>query len=214
MAKIDTKSKGIDQFIIYRSISFLPAFNFYEGVLKTNDYRYLLKLDSYDTLPDVSIDFGDIWGKKMDEVEAYKGGGQFNRFNSEKVAILKLRLKFDILKNSILILCARNDKEEQDRVINLGYKFNDAEYQESINVLKSKLSALGQNIQFKQHNFEAQFKQDNTTAFDYFKEVSNIEQYKKIAINPLTLTVRQYLVYQNELKDYIKSQSYGRRSDK
>jgi hypothetical protein len=45
---------------IYKSIEFLPIYNFYK-IMDTNDLRYLLVLDNYFELPEYNEDLTNIW---------------------------------------------------------------------------------------------------------------------------------------------------------
>ena len=180
----------------------MPLARFFD-ILNTNDYRYLLKLDDYDNLPDIKMDLSEVW---IDIYEDYLIKSE----NAEYKYQLELRKSIDLLiiqheqiRYALWVSGLKYDKNIlnflKSKGINIDYT-NIKSFERG----KSKLKSLEYKIKFKKKELEKKTS-DKKTNITFEQIIDDIEKYKGHQIDIEKTTVLQFITYINGLKKHAQN---------
>ena len=175
----------------YKSIDFLPLFNFFK-VIETNDYRYLLKLNDYEVLPKTNHDLKLVW---LDIQTQYSKADDSNyqiiNFTQSK-GLQQMQINYLVLWNLYNLMIVAPDKKDTLKLKKLaGYEnltFKDIE---------KKLKSLRNKIELKKKDYE----QKETKQVDFYLILDQISDIKQRTIDPFKTTVRQYIAIRKNIKN-------------
>jgi len=175
----------------YKSIDFLPLFNFFK-VIETGDYRYLLKLKDYEILPKTKHDLKLVW---LDIQAQYSKADDSNyqiiNFTQSK-SMQKLQIDFLMIWNLYNLMVVAPDKKETLKLKKLAGLEN-----ESLKGIEKKLKGLRNKIEIKKKDLE----KEESKPIDYCEIIDQIEDIKGRAIDPFKTTVRQYIAIRKNIKN-------------
>ena len=175
----------------YKSIDFLPLFNFFK-VIETSDYRYLLKLKDYEILPKTKHDLKLVW---LDIQTQYSKADDSNyqiiNFTQSK-SMQKLQIDFLMIWNLYNLMVVAPDKKETLKLKKLAGLEN-----ESLKGIEKKLKGLRNKIEIKKKDLE----KEESKPIDYCEIIDQIEDIKGRSIDPFKTTVRQYIAIRKNIKN-------------
>ena len=175
----------------YKSIDFLPLFNFFK-VIETSDYRYLLKLKDYEILPKTKHDLKLVW---LDIQTQYSKADDSNyqiiNFTQSK-SMQKLQIDFLMIWNLYNLMVVAPDNKETLKLKKLAGLEN-----ESLKGIEKKLKGLRNKIEIKKKDLE----KEESKPIDYCEIIDQIEDIKGRAIDPFKTTVRQYIAIRKNIKN-------------
>jgi len=175
----------------YKSIDFLPLFNFFK-VIETGDYRYLLKLKDYEILPKTKHDLKLVW---LDIQTQYSKADDSNyqiiNFTQSK-SMQKLQIDFLMIWNLYNLMVVAPDNKETLKLKKLAGLEN-----ESLKGIEKKLKGLRNKIEIKKKDLE----KEESKPIDYCEIIDQIEDIKGRAIDPFKTTVRQYIAIRKNIKN-------------
>ena len=175
----------------YKSIDFLPLFNFFK-VIETGDYRYLLKLKDYEILPKTKHDLKLVW---LDIQTQYSKADDSNyqiiNFTQSK-SMQKLQIDFLMIWNLYNLMVVAPDNKETLKLKKLAGLEN-----ESLKGIEKKLKGLRNKIEIKKKDLE----KEESKPIDYCEIIDQIEDIKGRSIDPFKTTVRQYIAIRKNIKN-------------
>ena len=200
----NTQKKLNKNYKYYKSIDYLPLFNFFM-VHKKNDLRYILKLEEYETLPD-NIDLKELEKPWEDILIQYQEEEDSNastiKFIQAKT-IFNLESEYLVLWNIYnLLTTIPENKEIRQIKKEAGLEGKDAEW------IKKKLKALNNQILIKRKDIEKDEPKNKT--FDFYRIIDEIESFKGYQINMHKTTVSQYIAIKKNIK---AKQANGRQNN-
>ena len=195
----------------YHSIDFLPVGCFYK-VLETGDYRYLLKLDDYDELPECSLNLDEVWESIVKEYLDYSKGKN-KRVETAFIMeceVVRLKAKFLWLNTKLgLIGVDVDNREEHIREFN--EEFDEKLEYTDTDDLKRKLQAFSKRTgliktewKILEKKLERVVEKDNDKEFKFEDIVDNIETYKKFYLDIWKISVTRWLAIIENYKEYVK----------
>ena len=190
------------KFNYYKSIDYLPIFNFFK-IIETEDKRYLIKLDDYELLPDkVDLDvLNKLWIDIQTEYsEAEDNNSSIIQFTSAK-GVCKLELEYLVLWNMYNLMIA--DVEGNSAKSMLEYAGLE---DKNLKWIEKRLKALTNKINLKRKSIKEETPENNK--FDFWRIIDEIEDIKGRAIDITKTTVRQYIAIKQNIK------SNGKRQDR
>jgi hypothetical protein len=135
----------------YKSSDYLLAWNFFQ-ILKTNDYRLLLKLKDYERLPKIYFDLSKSWTNINNEFLQKTDNQQWSvqLLISEHIERLRCDL-FKIQSMCIYLLSGgvKHKKEYEQHLVSFGCKFRDDYEQSIVNFLRSSKAGIEKKIELK-----------------------------------------------------------------
>lgn len=175
----------------YKSIDFLPLYNFFK-VIETKDYRYLLKLKDYETLPETKHELESVW---LDIQTQYSKADDSNyqiiNFTQSK-GLQKLQVEYLMYWNLYnLMIIAPDRKETKEMIKRAGLK------DETVKTIEKKLKALKNRIEIKKKDFETK----ESKPIDFYQIIDELSDIKHRTINPFETTVRQYIAIRKNIKN-------------
>lgn len=182
-------------FKYYKSIDFLVLFNFFK-IIETNDYRYLLKLSDYETLPDISNKLErKLKGVWLDIQNQYSKADDSNyqviNFTQSK-SLQKMQMEYLMLWDlHTLMTIDTEGKEIKKRLKQAGLE------KATIKTLEKKLKSLRNNIKIKCKDLE---KKETTKPIDYNQIIDEIEDIKGRSLDIMKVTVKQYIAIRKNIK--------------
>jgi len=183
----------------YKSIEFCPFWNFFKCI-ETEDYRYILKLDNYEDLPNTlntySKEFGELSYQYQDASDTIKS--QLNRRKVQNTQ--EIRLKMLILTNCITLLSITTDKNAIDFITYHYPKTKDMTGNKMLEYLISQFKGLKTLYNNKVSELE-RGKSDNVK-IDMYEILNALEQYKGYNINPHELTVKKFIALRNNFEKW------------
>ncbi|MCP4987236.1 MAG: hypothetical protein GY928_14655 [Colwellia sp.] len=191
-----SQNKKID---FYKSLDFVKVWNYYK-VEETGDFRYLLKLDDYDTLPDFKCDelesvYSDL-KLEVAQVAIDKDRKSEIVFDKQRKC-QELKNQYDIIQ--LIINCLLLDKD--DKYIKLlsdyGYKINESkDYYEELERITKASGSIITKIGRLEYDINDLTKvgaksSNKTTIWD---ELESIGSYLKEDIDPFKMSMTMYLI--------------------
>lgn len=189
---------------VYSSINFLPVWNFYQ-VIETQDTRYLLKLKDYEVLPETDYRPDHVWSSICEQYFKECVGTKYFQYRTFRTKILELRNKFLLLSNAIYALSVVKDEQMVELIRGLGYRFDDSSddaYKNSLISLSQQLKGLKKAIELKEKEYETQFTNKEKQG-DLYDIVGALEQWKQFKIDVFSLTVKQFINYQEKYSEEV-----------
>lgn len=191
------KSKSTYRY--FRSIDFLPIFNFFK-VTETGDKRFLLKIEDHELLPEIEdIEF---LNKAWDEIELQYGKAEDNngaviQFVIAK-GIHKIELEYLVLwdLHNLMIIdeVGINAKECLEKA---GYKGRDMKW------IEKRIKILTNKIKLKRKDISDNNPEEKES--DWTLIIDKIEDIKGRNIDVHKITVRQYLSMVKNIKNTKKT---------
>ena len=185
------------------------AWLFFEA-LKTNDYRYMVILDDYTELPEVSESkkawlksvFDDIFDVYLESEDsrAYK-----QRLTTMR-RILRLKNNYDIIQNCISILWHQYSEQAHRTIEGLGYKFDVTRYYQSLTEISKRSKNIITQIEIAEK--EVNKKPGKSMSFDEINDI--IEEVRKYSIDFYKLTLKEWIIKKNRT---IKKIKHGSKSN-
>lgn len=194
------KSEGSLKYNYYRSIDFLPLFNFFKTI-ESEDLRYLLKIDDYELMPEVDLkELGEAWININNEYEQTEDSNStIIQFTTAK-SIHNMELEYLMLWNIYNLMSIAPDHEETKEVLNY------ANLNMTVKQIEKKLKALKNRISLKRIDIK---KDESIVKPDYFQIIDKIEDVKGRAIDLNKTTVRQYIAIKKNLKNGKRQNKAG-----
>jgi hypothetical protein len=205
---------------IYRSIDSLPLFNFIK-INETDDLRYLIILDYYDILPDISVE-DDIWQDILLQVSELNVGDIAKNYIASLKYLLLRRSQLNIITDCIFILNyeVRSDIieiiEKNIRVYKPDFCFkmsNKIEYYDSLRACNKQVEAAAALINMKTSEFNSKYKAKGSSKINYYNILTNMQQYFNRTIDPKSISTRMFFSMLTYMNSEIKKQKVrnGRR---
>lgn len=180
----------------YKSLDFIPMFNFYK-VEETGDLRYLLKLDDYEQLPEVDTKpLKLIWEQMGYE---YKDISTRESRKSEILddlqrEILLLEERYNLIQLCISSLAVEKDDEVVMVLADLKYKINPKrDYSLELNRIKRLSKQLLTSANLKRSELEDMSKATGKKSSIY-ATIEAVERHRKITIDEKTTPMAKWLV--------------------
>jgi hypothetical protein len=200
----------------YHSIQFLPVDNFIL-VIRNKDLRYLLKLEDYEYLPEISEqeqnELQSIW-ETIEEEYAKEDRQQKNIIELEvSKTITDLQNQYMIFNSYVFL--AGFKPEFVEKLGELGYRIDKTK--SPIEALENLSKQVGgqilTRIRIKQAELERYQKVSEQSA--EFEDVLDVvEKYKGHYLNTKELTVKRWISIKNNFIKHAKEQENARRSNK
>lgn len=175
----------------YKSIDFLPMWNYYKA-LETEDLRYLLKDIDYEELPECNDDLTGIWSDINLELYQYsisKNQRAKNNFNKQK-KINELKYEYELIHKYIQYLANYDDDEIIDKLSTLGYKIDkDKNIVDELVRIKKKSQNLVSKINFAELQINNVQSSNDT---DHYSELNAIRRHTGLPIDEKKVSIREY----------------------
>jgi hypothetical protein len=188
------------KFNYYKSIDYLPIFNFFK-IIETDDKRYLIKLDDYELLPDeVDLDvLNKLWIDIQDEYsKAEDNNSAIIQFTTAK-GVCKLEIEYLVLWNIHNLMVAENNGPNTKECLKrAGLEDKNLKW------IEKRLKALNNKIKLKRETIKEQAPENKK--FDFWRIIDEIEDIKGRAIDITKTTVRQYIAIKQNIKRNGKRQ--------
>lgn len=189
------------KFNYYRSIDYLPIFNFFK-IIETDDKRYLIKLRDYELLPD-KVDL-NVLNKLWDDIESeYSKAEDSNsaiiQFTSAK-GVCKMELEYLVLWNMHNLMTADIEGKSSKAML----KYAGLE-DKSLKWIEKRLKILNNKIQLKRKLVKEE--NPETRKFDYWSILDEINDIKGYRLDPTKVTVREYIAIKQNIKRNGKRQN-------
>jgi hypothetical protein len=167
---------------------------------KTEDLRYLLKLEDYEILPDnIALEpLKKAWEQIIIEYqEAEDNNSGIIKFVQGK-SILKLELDYLILWNIYNLMVTIPDSKDIEQLKkDAGIEGKELEW------IEKQLKILGNKLRIKRKTLSNENKKDDN--FDFLQLIDEIESIKGYEINIYKVTVRKYIAIKKNIKAKIKN---------
>lgn len=199
---LNMSKKSKNNYRYYKSIDFLPIFNFFK-VIETDDLRFLLKIEDYEILPDDADikELSKAWESISNEYsKAENSNSSVIHFTTIK-SLHKLELEFLMLWDLMnLIIIDENGFNSKECLIKAGLQGKDLKW------IEKRIKALTNKINLKQAKIKEDYPQNKKD--DWVKVLDKIEDIKGRKIDKYQTTVREYLATIENIK------SDGKRQDR
>jgi len=216
--------KSIYDLILYRwhkrkyktfeSLEFISVWNFFK-VIETNDLRYIFKLKTYSSLPNIKYTPINEWLKLQDDYSKSLADKSLYLYQIARNELYHLRVNYFILTYAIPVLFTKENIEIIELIRKRGYKFNYSNEQEYLDIimnLRSQCIGLGKKIEFKSSEIEEKYKSKEVNKVDIYKVIGILETYKGRKIDIFTTSMKEFVTIQNGYKEWAKAQEEnGRR---
>lgn len=163
---------------------------------KTEDLRYLLKLEDYEILPenDYLEALQKIWSDILQEYsESEDSNTSIIQFSTNK-KVLNFELEYLVLWNLYNLMCTVPDSQE---VLTLK---KEAGYSDkNIKWIEKRLKILNNLIRINRKDIKE--KQPENVDFDFYRIIDEIEDIKGRNLDIHKTTVRQYIAIKKNIKE-------------
>jgi len=184
--------------IIYKSIDYLPIYNYIK--ITEGNLKYLYKLDNYEIDIEITEELTDTLELIEQQVEKATNSNNSQLIRLKLLRILRIKKIKQTLENCTFLLAIKNDDEVIDILKSLNYSFNKDNRQKEIERLVGEAKNLQQTIDDIEGNI-IEKDLSKVEEFNLFKMISIIENFKQISIDVHTLPTAKYIVYTNEIKE-------------
>jgi hypothetical protein len=201
--------KILSRFKEYHSINYLPVDNF-NSIIKTGDKRYLLKLEDYEYLPEITLEEKEelekIW--TVIEQEYLKEDKQKKQQVELELSkkILELQNQYMIL-SSFLFLAGFNN-EFVSKLKEFGYNVKEGTPDELEKEHKHITGQILTQIRIKQKELERYQIKEDSVEFEDILDI--IERHKGHYLNTKELSVKRWISIKNNFIKYVKEQENAR----
>lgn len=183
----------------YTSNDYLPIWNFFQ-VLKTNDYRFLLKLNDYEKLPNIRFSLAKSWNKIYSEFLNKTDNQQWTVQLLIQEHIERLRSDFYIItRMCVYLLCDDNlkKKEEYENYLkDKGYRIDDSDYINSIIAILNSAKGIEKKIELKKLELK-QPEQEQSLSID---DMLGLMFLQTGVLNLKEISVNQFIGIKNALE--------------
>lgn len=181
------------QINIYKSLDFIPVYNYYKTV-ETNDLRYLLKLNDYEALPEIDMSkYRDVWDKIVDDVQqvAIDNDKGSKIIFEKRRDLLALQIDYALTQQLISILSFIKDDDCIKMLAEHGFRINkNKDYYKELKRVKKQSQILKTKIEIKEEDLRNATKGGSS---DAWKEIEAICNYNKQDIDIHRMPMRRYL---------------------
>lgn len=192
----------------YKSIDFLPRFNYYR-IMDTDDLRYLLILDNYNDLPDIQTELLEVWAdinmqlydfsvqkNKRSEMQ-HKGNKQVN----------ELKYKYEYIQNILQYLFYYKDDGMEKELASLGYRINpNKNYFNELTRIKKQSQNLTVKINLKELDVQDMNK-GISGDYDHYSELNAIRRHTGLQIDEHKTSIKEYFsIRYDVIKELDKKQ--------
>lgn len=190
----------------YKSIDFLPMWNYYQ-ILDSDkpDYRYLVKGIDYENLPDIDVSYlAQAWEDIIFSVvdltnEMNKRSG--NIFQQQKDISID---EFNYYQVQTLILCLSIERKEEHikALAYLGYIINEKkDFTKEVNRIRKVSQNALVKINAKKEELKSLMPKDVKKS-NIYDVIDSVEKHRKLAIDLYTMPIKKWIViYNNVIRD-------------
>ena len=173
----------------------------FKKVIETDDLRYLLKLDDYDELPEVSTaELVTSWHSIYEEFSESVGGNRSELFLARQRSLIGLKYKHDIDASIIRVLSRHPHEELIDLAEEVGYKMNRHDLQGSIDRAVAQIKKTKKQIE----RTEKEMKSDEDERPDFDSLITSLERFQGYQFDEMTMTVRKFANIYKAQRDAAK----------
>jgi len=193
------KSGNTYKYNYYKSIDYLPIFNFFK-IIETDDKRFLIKIEDYEILPEnVNADvLNKIWVNIQREYsEAEDSNSSIIQLMTAK-GVHQMELEYLMLWNLHNLMVADIEGDSAKAML----KYAGLEKWD-LKRIEKKLKALNNKINLKRETIK---EDEPKSKFDFWRIIDEIEDIKGRAIDVRKTTVRQYIAIKKNIKKNGKRQ--------
>jgi len=196
------------------SIDFLKLY-YFDKMLETNDSRWLLGINNFQH---IKINFLNEQNNIIEQFFQESKGNNYKQYIRQRIEILILRIKYEILTNCIIVLCIKL-RPDTIKIVQQWYAFDDStpsKYLDSLENLKRQAKGLAKTIEIKTYELN----KNNESKKQEYQSLSNLlpelTKHFGAVLRDKEITVREYLQYSNKMISDIKKQNEinGRRKGK
>jgi len=195
--EITTKN---DELRYYKSIDFLPMWNYYK-TQETEDLRYLLKLDDYESLPDVDESiFNEIWQEITYQVIDFNNetDRRSKRIFDKRKEIAMLNAKHKTIKMLLSALAHGPNESLMKDLADLGYRFvKNRPFELEWTRINKQSDGLLTQLKIKEADYNDMIPKGNNVVIE--SVIDSISDYKNRDINPHDITIKTWLVMCNKV---------------
>jgi hypothetical protein len=183
----------------YGSLDFITVFCFFM-VASTGDYRYILKLDDYEKLPEDAdlAKLEKVWTNINTEFEATDGTNETIIYFTRSKSVHNMELEYLMLWNLHTLLCVAPNHEITKE------SFEYAGIKPDAKKIHKRLKALSNRIELKRSDLKEV--SEPTEKLDVWEIIAMIEDFKGRNIDVHTKTMRQYVAMKKTIKNGRKRQ--------
>jgi len=191
LKRITKKSEVNYKYDHYKSLDFITVFCFFMTT-STGDYRYILKLDDYENLPDVNIDeLKEVWDNINSEFEdTDESNGAVIHFTRSK-SVHGMEKEYLMLYNLYNMLCIAPEHELTLQ------ECNHAKITPDPKKIHKRLKALSNKIELKRKDIKEV--SENTEKLDIWEIIARIEDFRGFNIDVHKTSMRQYIAIKKTL---------------
>jgi len=202
------KSGNTYKYNYYKSIDYLPIFNFFK-IIETDDKRFLIKIEDYEILPEHvnANELNKIWENIQAEYsKAEDSNSAIIQFTTAK-GVCKMELEYLVLWNIHNLMGADIEGDSVKAML----KYAGLEDWD-LKRIQKRLKALTNKINLKRKAF----KEDNfeNKKFDFWKILDEINDSKGYRLDPTKVTVREYIAIKKNIKRNGERQNREKRRNK
>lgn len=186
------KSKNTYKY--FRSIDFLPIFNFFK-VMETGDKRFLLKIEDYESLPEIEdITFlNKVW----DEIELQYGKAEDS--NRSVIQFVTAKGVHELVLEHLMLWNIYNLMVAENNGINTKECLKRAGLEDkSLKWIGKRIKVLTNKINLKREAIKETNTEDGKV--DFWTILDKINDAKGYKIDPYKTTVREYLAIKRNIK--------------
>lgn len=185
----------------YGSIEFLPIRNFYT-IVETGDLRYLLKGIDYENLPTINIDLSKVWETIWNQFIEVSNDQDYKLYFTTLKRYSILNNRYEMLRSEVFTLYFRYSKEYSDDLLAEGIEINMESremYLESLDKAANRIKSQETKIKLLEMELEARTK--NAVKSEYLDIVNQVEQSRGIPIDIDKMSIKQFVLLINKLKE-------------
>jgi hypothetical protein len=193
----------------FKSLNSIFMFNYYK-IIETDDLRYLLKLDDYEDLPDISTDhLDDVWeGLKLDVQEENVRLHRKSEIISDKAQQIRIKTAdYTLIQQLIGFLWHVKNEEHRETLEKLGYKIDDKrDWHQELNRIKKRSQIKLTEIGILNADLDDLTKVSDGSKSTIYDEKRSIEKVLDTKINIKKTVMSEWLVMKFEAIKISESQ--------
>lgn len=166
---------------IYRSIDFLPVWNFFK-IIETSDKKYLYKVDDYEDL-EVKNNLDTTWMDILDQFNAIKSDNESKEIERVQKKILTLETKMLIINGYITLLKCNPSKQE----------FYSEKLKKYGVTGKNTIGILDNEIRFAKSDLKRLSKSTSETKQSFEEKLDVITRERGVAIDAKKTSVKEWI---------------------
>lgn len=196
---LNIQKKSNSTYKYYKSIDYLPLFNFFM-IHESNDLRYLLKLEDYEILPEYNTEqLQSVWENIIIEFQEADDNNNGIVQYLEIRKLHKLELEYLMLFNlrGLMIADLKGDSIKS-MLKYAGFEGRNLKW------IDKQIKIISNQIRIKRKNLP---KQEENKHFDFYRIIDEIEDIKGRNLDIKTVTVRQYIAIKKNIKAKVKAKN-------